>query len=62
MSADTREQIYLNMTAAQKWEQVFQLRELAWKIKTAAIKEKHPDWNDQEINDVVKKIFLYAVT
>jgi len=57
-----QQEIYLKMTPAQKWQQVFKLRETAWLLKRAGIKAQHPDWSLEKIEAEVKKIFLYAVT
>lgn len=54
--------IYLNMTPAQKWEQVCKLRAAAWAVKKAGIKFMHPDWSAVEVDNEVRKVFLYAVT
>lgn len=54
--------IYLNLTPAQKWEQVILLRETAWKLKAAAVRQKHPEWDDKAILSEVRRIFLYAVS
>lgn len=54
--------IYSKMSCAKKWESVCQLRETAWKLKAAGIRDKHLDWNDHEIQAEVRKIFLYATT
>ncbi len=51
---------FRKMSFAEKWEQVLALRQLAWAIKTAAIKEAHPQWPDRQVEEEVKKIFLYA--
>lgn len=45
-----------------KWEQMRQLRRTAWDLKYAAVKSAHPDWNDEQIVNRVREIFLYATT
>ncbi len=47
---------------AQKWEQAVKLRELAWDLKWAFVKQKHPDWDDVQIKNAVREIFLHAST
>ena len=59
---EIRTEIYARMSAAQKWNEVCRLRELAWKLKAAAIRAKHPELSDLEVASEVRKIFLYAVT
>ena len=57
-----RNEIYSRMSPAQKWDEVVRLRELAWTIKKAGLKEEHPNWTEQKIIEKLKKIFLYAVS
>ena len=55
-------EIYLKMSFARKWEEVCRLRETAWKLKAAGIRNQHPNWNEREVEAEVRKIFLYATT
>ncbi|HMN68901.1 MAG TPA: hypothetical protein PKC28_10220 [Bdellovibrionales bacterium] len=57
-----RAEIYRKMSPAKKWEEWMRLREIAWKLKTPGMKAAHPDWSDQDVENAVRKIFLYAVT
>ena len=57
-----RVEIYRKMSASQKWTEVSRLREIAWQLKTAAIRSKHPDWTSSAVEAAVRKVFLYAVT
>ncbi len=59
---EIQNQIYSKMSFAQKWETLQQLRAMAWTVKAAGIRALHPKWNDKEVQDEVKKIFLYATT
>lgn len=61
-SEKIRTEIYRKMSPAEKWNEAFRLRELAWEIKAASIRITHPDWNEQQVHAEVRKIFLYAVT
>lgn len=54
--------IYSNMSVLQKLEQVFQLRETSWALKTAGVRAQHPEWSEKQVQDFVRKIFLYAST
>lgn len=54
--------IYNQMPPCQKLEEAFRLREIAWAIKAASIRALHPDWNEQQIEAEVRRIFLYAFT
>ena len=53
---------YRNMTPAQKWAEVVKLREMAWNLKCAAIRDSHPDWSEERVKRAVRDIFLYAST
>ena len=53
---------YAHLTPAQKWEQAVKLREMAWSLKKAAIKQSHPDWSNEQVLKAVREIFLYAST
>ncbi|NLG17983.1 MAG: hypothetical protein GX556_11690 [Fibrobacter sp.] len=53
---------FASMTPAQKWETAKSLRDLAWKLKLTAVRHEHPDWSEEEIENKVKEIFLYAST
>jgi hypothetical protein len=53
---------YAHMTPAQKWAEAVKLREMAWALKTAAIKKAHPDWSEEQVKKTVRDIFLYATT
>ncbi|NUM88687.1 MAG: hypothetical protein HUU37_05750 [Bdellovibrionales bacterium] len=62
-SADgLRAEIYREMPPAKKWEEWMRLREAAWNLKKAGLKAIYPEWSDQEVENAVRKIFLYAVT
>ncbi len=61
-SIATQQEIYQKMSPAEKWEQVCKLRESAWIMKRAGVKALHPSWTSEEIEEEVRKIFLYAVT
>ena len=57
-----QKKIYQSMTAAQKLDLSLKLYHSAKALKAAAIKEQHPDWNEEKINKKVNEIFLYAGT
>ncbi|MGD8649925.1 MAG: hypothetical protein PVJ77_25545 [Desulfobacterales bacterium] len=57
-----QKKIYQLMTAAQKLDISLKLYYSAKALKAAAIKEQHPDWNEEKINKKVNEIFLYAGT
>lgn len=45
-------------TPAQRVELVFQAGTLARTMMAAGVKSRHPDWNDQEIQQEVARIWL----
>ncbi len=57
-----QKKIYQSMTPGQKLEVSFKLYETAKALKAAAIKEQHPDFNEEKIKKIVNDIFLYAGT
>jgi hypothetical protein len=50
------------MTPEQKLNVSMKLYQSAKDLKAAAIKERHPDWNEEKIKKKVNEIFLYAGT
>ncbi len=50
------------MTGAQKLRTAFQLYWGARKIKAARLREQHPDWSEETVQQQVKEIFKHAVT
>jgi hypothetical protein len=38
------------------------LYQAAWALKMAAIKKLHPDWDEKQVLQAVKKAFLHAAT
>lgn len=55
-----RQSIFRKMTAKEKLDLSFSLYRTAWKLKRAAIKQAHPEWTDEQVENKVKEIFLYA--
>lgn len=53
---------YAHLTPAQKWAEAVKLRQLAWNLKIAYIRQTHPDWSDEQVENKVREIFLYAST
>lgn len=54
--------ILRKMTPVQRWEQAFKLREMAWAIRKMALRKKHPDWTEAEVEGAVRNFFLRATT
>ncbi|MBZ0200016.1 MAG: hypothetical protein K8H86_09120 [Ignavibacteriaceae bacterium] len=53
---------FKNFSAEKKLDLSIQLRNSAFELKKAALKEFHPSWSDGKVNEEVRKIFLYART
>ncbi len=50
------------MTGEQKLRAAFRLYWGARKIKAARLRQQHPDWTEEQIQQRVKEIFMHAVT
>ena len=50
------------MSAQRKWELSIQLNFEARALKAAVLRKDHPEWDEQQIEEEVKKIFIYAST
>ena len=50
------------MTGEQKLKAAAALYWSARKIKAAGLRRQHPDWHEEQIQQKVKEIFMYAVT
>lgn len=65
MAADLTPEYLANlrrMTGEQKWRTAFGLYWSARKLKAAAVRDQNPDWTEEQVQQRVKEIFLYAVT
>ncbi len=50
------------MTGAQKLRTAFQMYWSARRLKAARLRQQHPDWTEEQVQQRVKEIFMYAVT
>ena len=50
------------MTGAQKLRTAFQMYWGARRLKAARLRQQHPDWTEEQVQQRVKEIFMYAVT
>jgi len=57
-----RTKILRDMSPAQKYAQLLMLRQTAWDLKVAAVREKHPDLLESEVHARVARIFIHATT
>lgn len=51
-----------SLSGEQKLRTAFALYWSARNLKAAALREQHPDWSPEQIQQQVKEIFLHAVT
>jgi hypothetical protein len=54
--------IYKRLTYAEKYKQLLELRAFAWSLKKTAVKADHPSWTEEQVEEKVREIFLYART
>lgn len=50
------------MTGAQKLRTAFQMYWGARRLKAARLRQQHPDWTEEQVQQRVKEIFMYLVT
>ena len=62
LSQAEQERIYQSMGPAKKLRAALQLYHSARQLKAAGLRAQHPDWSDEEIQNEVREIFLYART
>jgi len=62
IAEEVQEQAVLALTPGRKLELAAQLRELAWELKALGIRSQHPGMLEAEVQERVRKIFLYART
>lgn len=55
-------EIFRRMSAEEKLRISWQLYWDARKLKAAWLRKIHPDWTEEQIQEEVKRIFLYAHT
>lgn len=49
------------LTGAQKLRTAFQLYWGARKVKAAHLRQQHPDWNEEQVQQRVKEIFMHGL-
>jgi hypothetical protein len=64
MSDSTPEYVAIlrRMSGAQKLRAAFGLYWSARKLKAARLREQHPEWTEEQVQQRVKEIFMHAVT
>ncbi len=53
---------FQSMTPEQKLRLLSDICNTARKLKAAGLRKQHPEWNEEEILQKVREIFLYART
>jgi hypothetical protein len=48
------------MTPTEKLRAAQQLRDSAWSLKAAWLRQKHPDWTEVKVQAEVRKSFAHA--
>jgi hypothetical protein len=54
--------VFKEMSPGRRLEVAQMLYDSARELKTAAIRARHPEWTQEEIDAKVKEVFLYART
>lgn len=49
------------MTGAQKLRTAFQLYWGARKVKAARLRQQHPEWSEEQVQQRVKEIFMHGL-
>jgi hypothetical protein len=57
-----QKKIFQSMTPEQKLQAALDLYRSAKALKAAVLKQHRPDWNEEQIKEKVREIFLYART
>lgn len=57
-----QERIFRAMTPARRYEVARALYWQARALKTAGVREAHPDWTEEQVTAEVRRIFLHAHT
>lgn len=60
-SHEIQAEIYRKMSPEEKFQQLIALDQMARTIKAAGLRNLHPEWSENRIQNEVKRIFLYAV-
>ena len=59
---DIQNQILAKMSPEKKLEVAMQLYYSARELKAAGVRAEHPDWDEKQVKQAVRKAFLYART
>ena len=53
-------QAFKRMSYAEKWRVITEMNLQAREWKRAALRQLHPDWTEQQIDQKVRELFLYG--
>lgn len=53
-------EIYRKMTPGQKWQVSRDLYWSARRLKAAWLRQIHPNWTEEQVQNEVRELFLYA--
>ena len=59
---EIQREIYRRMTPEEKLRIAFKMNLEARELKAAWLKQQHPDWSQEQIDNKVREIFLHART
>lgn len=59
---EIQREIYRKMSPEQKFQIANRLYWNARALKAAWLRQNHPEWSEEEVQEAVKKVFLYART
>ncbi len=54
--------VFHRMTPADKWKAIHAMYWTLRRHKAAYLRSRHPDWTEEQIQSVVREIFLHART
>lgn len=60
MSNEIQREIYKRMNPFEKLKVSMDMYWTARKYKAAYLRQLHPDWTEEQVQDKVREIFLYA--
>jgi hypothetical protein len=61
-AARKQREIFAAMTPEEKLVWSFRLRSQAWELRAAFERQQHPQWTEAQVQDHVRRVFLYART
>ena len=59
-SGPTQSAILKALSPGRRWEIARSLYWSARRLKTAFVRQEHPDWSDEDVDDYVRRVFLHG--